>query len=436
MKIGLYITSLVAGILLLVGCKVENKPIVVTPEDRPRPTFTIMYYAVGGGTLDEAIERTITDLAERGAKQNIRFTGCVKWTKGYTSELSDGEGSVYRFRLDNSSSALKLDRVSDNNYALHDPKSIADFIRWSKEASPADNYILVLAGHGNGWHPEVGLLGTRGTLRDTDLDRYISLEELCQGIAASDTHFRMIQMISCLMNTVEYITPLADYCDYILASSHISVMLCTELAFLQMSLREIEEQSNEAFIDAIGGYLDNIKLDIELKMLSDEVLDFSLTDTREVAALNGEIKRLTAMLLSLYDKADSATIAKCEEELAKAYYYIAAHSSSEEMAQTEYLRMAFTYDIVDIARRAAVAIGDSESSDIASALALQAARARVLNYTTTLKGVDEVYYGVTLTNGEKWVERGYAEAGYEDTKFDQTTGWSHFLKRNNIEVAY
>jgi len=34
------------------------------------------------------------------------------------------------------------------------------------------------------------------------------------------------------------------------------------------------------------------------------------------------------------------------------------------------------------------------------------------------------------------VERGYAEAGYEDTKFDQTTGWSHFLKRNNIEVAY
>ena len=47
-----------------------------------------------------------------------------------------------------------------------------------------------------------------------------------------------------------------------------------------------------------------------------------------------------------------------------------------------------------------------------------------------------VYYGVTLTNGEKWVERGYEEAGYEDTKFDQTTGWSHFLKRNNIEVAY
>jgi len=155
-----------------------------------------------------------------------------------------------------------------------------------------------------------------------------------------------------------------------------------------------------------------------------------------VAALNGEIKRLTAMLLRLYDKADTATIAKCEEELAKAYYYIAAHTSAEEMAQTEYLRMAFTYDIVDIARRAAVAIGDSESSGIASALALQAARARVLNYTTTLDGVDEVYYGVTLTNGEKWVERGYAEAGYEDTKFDQTTGWSHFLKRNNIEVAY
>ena len=50
--------------------------------------------------------------------------------------------------------------------------------------------------------------------------------------------------------------------------------------------------------------------------------------------------------------------------------------------------------------------------------------------------VSEVYYGVTLTNAEKWAERGYEAAGYEQTLFNRETQWAEFLKRNNAEIRY
>lgn len=436
----IYVTSLFVALAALCGCS-KKAPIVILPEDEERPTYTIIYYAVGGQTLDRAIEESIGSMAKGGLPENISLTGCIKWTKGYTSELSDGEGNAYRFRLGSEHSAIELEYVGDNNFAMYEPANTADFIRWSKEVAPADNYILVIAGHGNGWHPEVGLTAiqesTRGTLRDTDLGRYASLEELSEGIANSDTHFRMIHMISCLMNNVEYITSLAPHCDYILGSSHISVMLCSELRFLRIALETMARDEDESFIKSMSDYLDYIEADIEGKNdLATETLDFSLTDTRKVAALDKEIAKLTNQLIELYDSGDAERIATLEGAIAQAYYYISAHIAPEDMDTTEYLRMAFTYDLVDIASRAASAIDDDELKDIASAIKTQAERARILHYSKSLNGIDDVYYGITLTNSTLWEQRGYYEAGYEDTPFDLATGWSRFLKRNNIEVAY
>jgi hypothetical protein len=87
-------------------------------------------------------------------------------------------------------------------------------------------------------------------------------------------------------------------------------------------------------------------------------------------------------------------------------------------------------------RRASRAI-TCEALATAAAEVEQAARsARRINYTTQLEEIGEVFYGVTLTNGEQWEARGYESAGYEDTLFDKTTGWSRLLKRNNITLRY
>lgn len=436
----IYSVLLIVALASLCACS-KRAPIVIMPDDEKQPTYTIIYYAVGGATLDKAIEESIAAMAKGGLPENVALSGCIKWTKGYASELSNGEGNVYRFRLDGKQSTIELEQIGDNNYPMHEPENIADFIRWSKEVAPADNYILVLAGHGNGWHPQVNLTNnqeyTRGTLRDTDLDRYTSLEELSQGIANSQTHFRMIHMVSCLMNNVEYITSLAPYCDYILGSSHISVMLCSELRFLKMALKEIDNNSTESFVEAMQNYFDYIEADIEGKNdLEAETLDFALTDTREVEALNRGIAQLASHLNEIYDEGNEGGIATLEEAIAQSYYFISAHIAPEDMATTEYLRMAFTYDLVDIAHRAAAAINDDQLKEIASTIKTQAESTRILHYSKSLNDIDDVYYGITLTNSTLWAERGYSEAGYEETPFDKATGWSRFLKRNNIAVAY
>lgn len=456
MRTGLYIdyiTSIVIA-LLLGGCigVDDHQTNDVTPPINEEPeTYTIIYYAVGGETLDKAIEMSITSVVGN-LSENIKLTGCVKWTDNYKSELCDSEGGTYRFIHTEQSGELRLEHVGDSNFPMYEPENIADFICWSKEVAPADNYILVLAGHGNGWHPEVGLTAggesTRGTLRDTGLDRYISLEELCAGVAASQTHFRMIHMISCLMNNVEYITSLAPYCDYILGSSHISVMLCSELRILCFVLGNMIDNQAETFIEAMTNYLSDIDNDIKYHSnLEEETIDFVLTDTHEVAALNREVGLLTDRLIQIYDLSDSlgeeefvgkygATIAEMERAVAQSYYFISAHIAPEDMATTEYLRMAFSYDLVDIAHRIATTIEDDAIRDIATAIETQAERARILHYIKSPNNSLNVYYGITLTNSILWAERGYSEAGYEETPFDKATGWSRFLKRNNIEVAY
>lgn len=423
----LHITTLIIIAISSIMCSEAPQTVIIRPEQNEQPTYTIIYYAVGGETLDKGIEESIVRASNTLAK-NVKMTGCIKWTKGYSSGYSDGEGNVSRFILDNDNRQLMLDKIGDNDYNISNPENIADFIAWSKSVAPSDHYILAIAGHGNGWHPDADAT-TRGTLRDTDMGHYTSLTELCEGIELSQTKFRMIYMISCSMNTLEYITPLSQYADYILASSHISVMLSSEFAHLKQELRNIKKDDN--FVNTIGDFLNDIGTNIKGdEGIKNETLDFILTDTSKIEMLNGSIANFCDSLMEIYDRGDEDEIANLEAEIAKAYYL-----SQENMIPEEYERKAFTYDIVDIARCAAR--GNKELEECAKAIEQQAKEARIRYCIRNLPtGVSDIYYGVTLTNATLWEARRYEEAGYEETLFNQTTNWSKFLKRNNITVKY
>lgn len=163
----------------------NNTPI--TPDDntgttsKEPPTYTIIYYASGGGAedaaagrgLDFAIEKSIEYfLDKRKLEKNVKFTACIKWSKGYEGKYVNGDGQTYRFFIDKEHDGHDFELVGDNSYAINDPNNIAEFISWSKEVAPSDEYIVVFSGHGNGWHPEVGvndtIESTRGIMRDTD----------------------------------------------------------------------------------------------------------------------------------------------------------------------------------------------------------------------------------------------------------------------------
>lgn len=435
----------VFSIVTFSSCEDEGRKTIIITPNVDKPTYTIMYFACGGATLDYAIERTLDEMMRSGVDENIKFTCNVKWTKGYTSLKSDGSGSVYRSMLDSENGYMEYELVGDNSYPLYKPENIADFIEWSKEVAPSDNYILILAGHGNGWHPATDSAHTRGTIRDTDLNRYISLEELNEALDMSNTHFRLIQMVSCLMNTMEYITALSDNCDYILGSSHVSLMLCNEPSIMQVALKSIKDDSDESFVEAMRDLVSNIGT--ELRLLNDPsvVIDYSVTDTSKVEQLNQAISLFTDQIIALYNEesaigADAmrekygVSIAEIEAELANSYAYAAPHLSPEEFAETEYVRQSFTYDIVDIVRHAANSCAGL--SEAATMVEQQAREARIINHTMGVTGMQQTYYGVSFTNSENWISRRYEEGGYLTTEFDLATGWSRLLRINNTELIY
>lgn len=451
----IYICTTMIAALHLVACQQEAMPekrplpplIDEEPEPEPDPeSYTIMYYACGGGTLDNGLEIVLRSAELVECKEHINVTASVKWSSGRINKICGSDGGVYRLRLGSDTDGLAIENIGDKSYPIHTAENIADFILWSKSTSPADNYVLVLAGHGNGWHPGVGVELTRGTVRDTDLDRYISLEELNAALAISDTHFKLISFNSCLMNTLEYVTELADDTDYILAPSHVSVLLGSELSFLMTSLGEVEERGNEAFLKAMEAYMAETSQQMALYSDEESTLDVVLTETREIASLNKAIAMLTDNIEQLYEKEAEigseammaecgGTIANLETMVGNAYNFLEAHSHDEEITEMEYMRQSFTFDIVDIATRAATAIPTPELRSAADKVRTTAEAARRMY---CVQGVDkrDIFYGVTLTNSREWAAKEYEVAGYCHTLFDKTTGWSRFLRRNNIALKY
>ena len=433
-----------------------------TEQQKPeRITYTVMYYASGGGAvdamegrgLDTAIEMSIAYFERRPLVNNVKFTACVKWSKDYQGRYTDGEGNTYRMYLDGEHTEFDFEQIGDNNYAINEPENIAEFIRWSKEVAPADKYIIVLSGHGNGWHPEVGINdvidSTRGILRDTDTGRYVSCEELNAAFGMADTHFRMIFLGSCLMNTIEYITALSQYSDYILASSHISIMFTTELNYLVLMLeRDMTDDSDGALEKGVYTYLNqDINTTIANSDYSFESIDFMLTDCRKVDGILQATKEFTDAIISLYDENDvigdeafaqkyGATIADMEQKMAQSYYFLGQYMKDDEIYRTEYLRQSFTYDLGDIARKAASALNSATLEAKADALHKASQSAQAVCYATIKVDKSNLHHSVAFTNAEKWEERNYAESGYEDSIFDQRTGWSRLLKRNHVPLKF
>lgn len=444
----------------------NNTPI--TPGDntgttsKEPPTYTIIYYASGGGAedaaagrgLDFAIEKSIEYfLDKRKLEKNVKFTACIKWSKGYEGKYVNGDGQTYRFFIDKEHDGHDFELVGDNSYAINDPNNIAEFISWSKEVAPSDEYIVVFSGHGNGWHPEVGvndtIENTRGIMRDTDTGRYISCEELNEGLEIADTHFRMIFLGSCLMNTIEYVTALSQYADYILASSHISIMFTTELNLLAHMLeRDIKDNSDQTFVSGINDYLNNgINTTISNTDHVYDRIDFTLTDCKKVDGILEATKNFTDTIIALYDEEESigqeafkqkygATIADMELSMAESYYFLGQFMSDQDIYESEYIRQSFTYDLGDIALKASEALDNDKLKSAYEALHKASQDAQSVCYTTTMVSKKKLHHSVVLTNAEKWEERNYDDSGYEELLFDKRTGWSRLLKRNNIPLKF
>lgn len=453
MKSLMRIIAVVAMAIVMVAC--VNKYPVPTPEPTPRPTpeepdvysYTIMIYGCGGATLDSGNEHIISVLSDYlDIPENINIVGQMKWSNGYRSSWSDGKGGVTRLHYNHTTGKYDKESISDNSFRIDDSANLAEFITWAREEAPADEYIMVFLGHGNSYHPGFEGDATRALLRDDEEIAYLGLEAVVEAFESVDARFSLTYMISCLMNSLEYATELTPYTSYYLAPNHVHALSGAELYNIVEHLISVEKPDAATIVDAVEYFLDS-NFDAWLAEKESMTLDATLTKCGKLAALNGEIRKFVDVVVALYDEeatigADAMlarygfTTQTIDEALGNAYYPIAAYHSESELQKTEWYRISYSFDVVDIAAQVAAATNDSALLSAAEKIRKAAAQAIAYQRAINLEDVESVYYNVTLVNQQQWASLGYEAAGYESTTFDRVTGWSRLLKRNNATYIH
>ena len=443
--------AVIAVVFVACGEPNDNPPTPTPPTPVPPPSqseirsYTIMTYGCGGGELDEFYEETIKNVTLLDVPPHINIVGQMKWSNGYKSEWSTGDGGVTRFKYNHAAKGFDNEPYSDNSFRIDDSANLASFITWARETAPADEYVIIFMGHGNAYHPSFDGATTRAIMRDDEEPVYLGLSGIAEAFRSVDAHFSLSFMMCCLMNSIEYITELEPYTDYYLASSHVTSISSGEIYFILESLIGMEEYDDMSLVEAVTQYIDQ---DYDMWWSQNLLaIDHTLTKCSNVAALNDAIREFTDVVVALYDEemtigADAMlarygfTAADLDEALSGAYYPVNATFSESDIKALEWYRMDYAFDIVDIATKVAAATQHSDVIRTAENIKSAAAAAITYQRDANLLAVERVYYTALLVNQSQWASLGLESAGYENTAFDIATGWSRLLKANNATFLH
>lgn len=116
--------------------------------------WTLMVYIAGDNDLEEYVVKDIeNELGLMGSTENVQVTTIADRINGYDKSRGDWKTT----KLYHVTKGMKADAesaVADlGEKNTGDPKTLIDFVKWSKEKYPAENYALFMWGHGWNWHP-------------------------------------------------------------------------------------------------------------------------------------------------------------------------------------------------------------------------------------------------------------------------------------------
>jgi hypothetical protein len=120
----------------------------------PDATWTVMVYMSGDNDLEYyVIDDIETELAHTGSTDDVQIVALVDRAPGSDTRYEDWSTTkLYHVTKDMKADAdSALDDWGEKNMA--DPQTLIDFVDWTKDNYPADNYALYFWGHGWNWHP-------------------------------------------------------------------------------------------------------------------------------------------------------------------------------------------------------------------------------------------------------------------------------------------
>ncbi len=328
-KIFFYAAIVLTTMLLNACSQTDNSADTPTPPSA-QGEVVLMYYAVGGGNIDNDVELGLGAMALNHAKYpNVRAFTQVKysskrhsqWSEDY--EPSGDYGCVYRFELDAKAlnpaftgdvakakpfTGKSFKKFAGADFKMYDPQNLTDFINWCMEQAPnAKAYVLAFGNHGGSYDilKDYDKALTRGVLYDDNLEGApcMSPAEIATAISNVPRRIDLVVFDLCVMSNLEVLSELQGLTDYVLASGHSTVQAPDHEMCLALSKITSAATVGEGITKHVGDYVtyltnhmaDYYKED-KTNVRINRSLDYTLTDMSKLPALNQSIKRVADYL--------------------------------------------------------------------------------------------------------------------------------------------
>ena len=235
------------------------------PAEGGKAKYAVILYANGGENLDQGMELNISEalgsLYDKKYDGQVRMAVCMKYSSenGLQSQkklvqsqyngkkyIPGGKaGEVYFYELQPACYQFENDTAHNVQYLrlpdswivdhssakMYEPAYISDVLQKVAKSIPAENYIMVLNGHGAGWrvnmdgdYPAANKAPAAAITDEFYFGRAIKAKELAAGIRQSGVNVTAVVFDCCLQNSIEYLAELTDVptLKYTLASGHIT----------------------------------------------------------------------------------------------------------------------------------------------------------------------------------------------------------------------
>ena len=173
-------------------------------------TRTLMVYIVGSDLETDGgyASADIAEICDADLPDNVNIVlecgGSLEWEN---NKIPDGE--VTRFKVENGD-IVKLEELGE--ISMTRPGKLSDFIKFSRDNFPANNYTLILWNHGGGIPVGFGC-DELGDYYDTMCDYEIRAE-----LAEANVKFDAVLFDACNMCTLEMARALEGYADYMVGA--------------------------------------------------------------------------------------------------------------------------------------------------------------------------------------------------------------------------
>lgn len=334
MKFNLLLKWAVAAMVVcgaVLSCTKSDATVTVK---RDRARYTILIYGNAGARMDHVIEGVWEQLKPMlDDSTDVRVIVMYKYG---TREDKPGEfqakygqkGDLMEFELTSETDLTKLHEetaIPLPKYELYDSKCLAVDLDYIKEYAPADNYILVLWGHGGGFdivHDRPDNMLTKGVLYDETLDgKALNMYQLADALATGNTHFQCLMFHNCLMGNIETLTEVQPYADYFFVSTHVLFSLGAPVVQLVSQLKKSKNYDFEPIAKDMMTELRRIYNTREgfipemAENMNSMNLDFKMVRSSSLTPLNNNISFFVNRLLELYptlsDEAKNQMMAGC-----------------------------------------------------------------------------------------------------------------------------